>query len=42
MNSRLCGLRQQNVKFMPYYLVIKDVLKPTLNLDKLLAILDHF
>ena len=42
MNRRLCGLRQQNVKLMPYHLVIKGVLKPTLNQDKLLACLGHF
>lgn len=30
------------MKLMPYHLVITDVLKPTLNQDKLLSTLDHF
>ena len=42
MAQRRCGVREQNVKLMPYHLIITDVLKPTINQDKLLTSLDHF
>lgn len=42
MAQRRCGLTEQNMKLTPYHLVITDVLKPTLNHDKLLTNLGHF